>query len=251
MSIVSSSIEPTIVSRVCSPAELAGALQDDMFALLAQHFEGVTRKQFEADLAEKNIVLTLCEAATGRLTGFSTMRVYETAVDGAAVSVVCSGDTITDPSSWSSSALPREWIAAVNRLRIHYPNGPYYWLLITSGFRTYRLLSTFWQRFYPRYDLVPSPEQQRLLDAIAGERFGQRYDDHSGVVRLARPQVLRPHLAGIPPKRMDDPHVAFFARRNPGHARGDELACLCELSEGNLTRAGRRMVFGAAATRKE
>jgi len=53
---------------------------------------------------------------------------------------------------------------------------------------------------------------------------------------------------------MDDPHVAFFVRRNPGHARGDELACLCELNESNLTRAGRRMVFGAAAasaSRKE
>jgi hypothetical protein len=46
---------------------------------------------------------------------------------------------------------------------------------------------------------------------------------------------------------MDDPHVACFAARNPGHARGDELACLCELTESNLTRAGRRMVFGADA----
>ena len=66
-------------------------------------------------------------------------------------------------------------------------------------------------------------------------------------MRFERPQILRPHLAGIPPQRMDDPHVAFFVRRNPGHIRGDELACLCELSEDNLTRAGRRMVFGAAA----
>ena len=62
----------------------------------------------------------------------------------------------------------------MNRLRADYANGPYYWLLITSGFRTYRLLSTFWQRFTPRHDTQTSPHQKRLLDALAAERFGDR-----------------------------------------------------------------------------
>ena len=48
-------------------------------------------------------------------------------------------------------------------------------------------------------------------------------------------------LAGIPAGRMLDPHISFFARRNPGYHAGDELVCLCELSETNLTPAGRRM----------
>ena len=136
------------------------------------------------------------------------------------------------------------WIAGRQPPARQYPNGPYYWLLITSGFRTYRLLSTFWQTFYPRFDAATPPDRQRLLDALACERFGDAYDPATGIVRFDRPQVLRPHLAGVPPERLDDPHVAFFARRNPGHARGDELACLCELDDANLTAAGRRMVFG-------
>jgi hypothetical protein len=233
-----------IVSQVCAPAELSASARDDAFSLLGRHFAGVAREQFEEDLAAKNVILTLRDAATGALSGFSTMLVYETLVDGSPVSVVCSGDTVVDPSAWNSAALPREWIAAVKRLRVDYPNGPYYWLLITSGFRTYRLLSTFWQRFYPRHDAPTSPAQQRLLDALAGERFGMGYDPASGIVRFERPQVLRPHLAGIPSERLSDQHVAFFSARNPGHVHGDELACLCELSEDNLTRAGRRMVFG-------
>jgi hypothetical protein len=240
-------IESRIVAQTCAPSELALAERDEMLALLRRHFDGVTRDGFDRDLAEKNVVLTLRDSSTGALTGFSTMLVYETSIGGSPVSVVCSGDTISDPSTWNSAALPREWIAAVNRLRGAYPNGPYYWLLITSGFRTYRLLSTFWQRFYPRYDQPSSPREKRLLDSLTAERFRDGYDASSGIVRLERPQVLRPHLCGIPPRRMDDPHVAFFAQRNPGHTRGDELACLCELSEDNLTRAGRRMVFGAGA----
>jgi hypothetical protein len=234
----------SVVSQVCSPDELSPLDRAEMLDLFNQHFDGVTLEQFQRDLAEKNAVLTLRDAATNALAGFSTMLVYETCVDGSPISVVCSGDTIVDPSAWSSAALPREWIAAVNRLRRDYPNGPYYWLLLTSGFRTYRLLSTFWQRFYPRHDQLTPPGQLHLMNELATERFGDRYDRAAGVVRFDRPQMLKAHLAGIPPERLSDAHIACFARRNPGHARGDELVCLCELSEDNLTRAGRRMVFG-------
>jgi hypothetical protein len=237
----------TIISQTAHPRDLAPFERDDCFALLSQHFAGVTRELFSRDLAEKNVILTLRDAGTGKLTGFSTMLVYETAVDRSPISVVCSGDTVVDPSAWNSPALPREWIAAVNRLRRDYPNGPYYWLLITSGFRTYRLLSTFWRCFHPRHEEPNSMASQRLLDSLALERFGPLYEPAIGIVRLRHPQILRPHLSGIPPQRLSDPHVAFFSRKNPGHENGDELACLCSLDESNLTRAGRRMVFGAGA----
>jgi hypothetical protein len=35
--------------------------------------------------------------------------------------------------------------------------------------------------------------------------------------------------------------VAFFARRNPGHERGDELVCLARVAPDNLTALGRRL----------
>ena len=60
--------------------------------------------------------------------------------------------------------------------------------------------------------------------------------------RFAQPQKLRGALKTVPDGRANDPHVAFFLAQNPGHAKGDELVCLTELSDENLTRAGRRMV---------
>jgi hypothetical protein len=36
--------------------------------------------------------------------------------------------------------------------------------------------------------------------------------------------------------------VEFFVRMNPGHAEGDELACIAPISRSNLTRAGIRLL---------
>jgi hypothetical protein len=46
----------------------------------------------------------------------------------------------------------------------------------------------------------------------------------------------------VPAARTTDAHVEFFLRANPGHAAGDELVCVTELCDANLTLAGRRMV---------
>ncbi len=235
----------SVTADVCESADLSAADRAAMRHLLDRHFAGVTAAGFDGDLADKTHALRLHDAA-GALVGFSTFAVYPATVGGRRVTVVCSGDTIVDPSAWGAAALPREWIAAVRRLA---PAGvPVHWLLITGGFRTYRLLPTFWRTFYPRHDEPTPVETQAELNQLAGARFGGGYDPETGVVRLPRPQVLRPHLAGVPAGRAAaDPHVAFFARRNPGHGDGDELACLCELADENLTRAGRRMVFGVDA----
>jgi hypothetical protein len=231
-------------SRLTSRAELSLSERDEMFQLLAEHFTGVTRHQFDLDLDEKNWIILL--EREGRLSGFSTLTVYETSFADQPVSVVYSGDTIVAREAWGSTALARTWIASVNQLRVQYSRGPYYWLLLTSGFRTYRFLPVFWHEFYPRYDAPAPSAAKSLMDKLASERFGHQYDPHAGIVRFDHPQRLRSELAEVPPGRATNPHVAFFEWRNPGHKFGDELVCLTELTDSNLTTAGRRMVSGAA-----
>jgi len=214
--------------------------EDAMLALLGGTFEGVSREHFRADLDAKNWVILLRDER-GALLGFSTLHWETVAWQGRSLSVLYSGDTVMDPAGTDAAALSRSWIGAVNRLRRTRPQDPVWWLLICSGFRTYRFLPLYWQRFHPRHDEATPSGAQELLDALARRRFGARYDAASGVVRLPHPQVLRPPFRGIPASRQADPHVACFLERNPGHARGDELACLCELSADNLTPAGQRM----------
>ncbi len=230
-----------MTGRLMRTRELDRGQRDAMFELFARSFEGARRECFEADLEEKNRVLLLEEPGAG-LRGFSTLLFYRAADRGETLNVVYSGDTVVAPEAWGSSVLASAWIAAVKRLHRRRPAARLVWLLIVSGYRTYRFLPVFWREFFPRHNRPATPEIRALMARLAVERFGSRYDPRTGVVRLPEPQVLVRELRGIPASRLRNPHVAFFARANPGHEAGDELVCLTELADANLTSAGRRMV---------
>jgi hypothetical protein len=225
--------------RVVARRDLDVSTLAAMFALLDDHFAGADRRIFDADLAEKNRVILL-EDMDGILRGFSTMLLYETAAGGTPVSVVYSGDTIVEREYWGSPALARTWIDVVRQVTPA-DGHDLYWFLLTSGYRTYRFLPVFFRTFYPRYDQPAQSSTAALLDAIALERFGNRYDPASGIVRFERPQILMDDLRELPGGRALDPHIAYFLQRNPGHVRGDELACITRIYDDNLTAAGRRL----------
>ncbi|HEY4415604.1 MAG TPA: hypothetical protein VGO57_07930 [Verrucomicrobiae bacterium] len=235
-----SQVQSENVPQTLPRAELSAGQRDEMFALLSRHFAGVTRMQFEADLSEKTWVILL--RRDGRLVGFSTLLAQAGAFNRQPITAIYSGDTIVAPEAWGTTTLSRAWIACVRRLRENYPNRKCYWLFLTSGFRTYRFLPVFWREFYPRFDAPTPPNLKQLQDDLAQDRFGGQYQAVEGIVRFKNPQQLREGLRNIADGRMTDPHIAFFISKNPGHAAGDELVCLTELSDDNLTAAGRRMI---------
>ena len=223
-------------------AALGPAERAAMLALMEAHYENVTREAFESDLAGKDAAVLLRDAA-GRLRGFSTLARTDVAASGLLASVWFSGDTVVEAAHRHTAALPRAWsrhVFADARTR----PGATFWFLLSAGASTYRFLPTFFRRFLPAPDAagaaVGDPSEQTLLDTVARARFGERYA--GGIVRLAHPTPLRPGVADLTAVRLRDPHVAFFATRNPGWAQGDELACLCRIAPDNLTPAGRRMV---------
>ncbi len=232
-------------NRLVRRDELTPDDADAMFLLLDKHFKGAKREVFEEDLINKNWIILLYGEDDNQLQGFSTLLLYNTEFEEDKISVVYSGDTIVDPSAWSSSALARSWVTAVKQLRTRYSEGKLYWLLISGGYRTYRFLPVFGRDFYPRYEMETPDKISRLIHFLAKSRFGESYNKALGIVRFPHPHVLREGLHGIPPERLQDPHINFFQQQNPEHIYGDELVCLTEISEENLTAAGKRLWFGS------
>jgi hypothetical protein len=217
-----------------------------MYALLETYFSGTDRRRFEADLNEKETVVLLRNAASGRIQGFSTLMRMTASIDQQDVIAFFSGDTIIDREYWGDTILSRLWsqtvFAEAARLAAERPAAIVYWFLICSGYKTWRFLPVFFREFYPNPDRATPPHIQRIVDTLGARKFGDQYVPDSGIVKLRAATPLRSGVANVTSERLRDRQVAFFARRNPGHALGDELACLTEISLGNLTRAGHRMV---------
>jgi len=227
-----------IVADCVPTAELNFSATAVLRELLERHFHGVTQRGFVDDLADKSHVVRLFDGT--RLVGFSTLAYSYVTWQGRRLAIIRSGDTIVDPLAWSAVGLAPAWIAAVRALHAQRLE-PLYWLLICSSVRTYRFLEVFWQHFTPSVS-GPDLELEPLRDHLAQAMYGGEFHPSDGVVRLIRPQVLRPHLQDLPDHVRHSPGAQLFYALNPGHAEGDELVCLCALSDANLTAAGRRMV---------
>jgi hypothetical protein len=218
---------------------LDAAEVSEMYALFSTYFQGVSERRFRADLDEKQWIVRVLRG--GELCGFSSLRVTRHVRRGKPLAVLSSGDTIIAPEARSTTVLARTWIGAVNRLRVIHREPEFVWMLLVSGFRTYRLLPVFWREFYPCHARATPASVEDDMQSVASTLFGAQYSPKDRVVRFVEPQVLRAEHAGIPAGRRGDPHVEFFDSRNPGHAQGDELVCWTRLSCDNLTEAGMRM----------
>ena len=207
--------------------------RDEMYALFASYFVGTDRARFECDLAEKDGVILLRDS--NRICGFSTFKW----IDDGDITAFFSGDTIVDREYWGETVLSRMW-AKIAFAKADQTDRKVYWFLISSGYKTWRFLPVFFREFYPNPE-TPAPQHiQELINRLGSGKFGDEYAN--GIVRFRNATPLRRGVAEVTEERLRDPLIAFFARANPGHANGDELACLTEVSRANLTRAGQRML---------
>jgi hypothetical protein len=93
------------------------------------------------------------------------------------------------------------------------------------------------------------PRAVSRIPELAACRRVTLYDATAGIIRYATPhERVREGVAPVDAFVLANPHVRFFVERNPGHADGEELACLAEVRLRDLARvvgriAGAR-IFG-------
>jgi hypothetical protein len=232
---------PSLTSQTIHRSELKSSTIEEMFAVFSENFAQTSLEIFQRDLIGKDLVILLRDDQC-RIQGFSTLAFYETEFEAQKLSVVYSGDTIIRKEYWGTPQLPSTWIKTVLK-KSENMQQPLYWLLISSGYKTYRFLSTFYKVFYPHYACPTPPHIQSLMNHLASQRFGDDYLPELGVARFkVGTTPLRDGVADITAERLRDPHVAHYIKINPCHHQGDELVCITQVHLDNLTPAGRRMV---------
>lgn len=228
----------SIIARLSKVSESDKAC---MFELHDRYFSNVRRDKFLRDMDEKDWAIILRDG--DRIVGFSTLQIIRLCVAGADRIFLFSGDTIVDCAHWRDSTLAGCFAHFMLRLIRENPATPLYWFLISKGYRTYRFMPVFFNRFYPNHAGAAPDNYDRLLGAVASHKFGSAYDAHSGLVKLnGHADRLRPEMCRIPRGRDRDPHIDFFLKRNPSYRDGDELACLAAISRENLNRRAWRVL---------
>jgi hypothetical protein len=226
---------------------LGEGLVERMYRVYERCYDGGDPLRFRRDLSEKRWVILLRDLDRDTVAGFSTQRVADLAVGGRPVRALFSGDTIIDPGYWGEQALVQTFCVLVGRVLAASEGRLLYWFLVSKGHRTYLYLPTFFHEFFPRYDRGAPPFEAELMSRLGRDKFGADFDSLAGIVRPRGPHDrLKPQLDGSA-RRRQNPHVAFFLAKNPGHAEGEELLCVASLHPDNLRPIVRRSVIAAMA----
>jgi hypothetical protein len=232
----------TLIGRVVETGELSHNQKNEMFHLLQNNFDGYTKENFDRDLEEKDHVILL-EDSLNRIGGFTNIQNFQVSYDNKTIRGTFSGDTIVDPVYWNKHDMFKVWLK-YNIKKREESEDPLYWFLICSGCRTYKIVPAFFAEFYPKFDSVGTSQQKEILDIMAKYKFGNSYNSETGIIQFSPPKErLKQDLANITDGQIRNLHVKYFLKKNPEYYLGDELACIIEISEKNLTPMGKRLLL--------
>lgn len=226
-------------------ADISGHDRQAMLALMREHYDGVTESVFHHDLDEKDAAMIMREPS-GAIVGFSTFMVVDLDISGKSVKGFFSGDTIVCREYRRTTAMGVEIGKNFLKTADAFPETLAYWILISKGCRTYRLLPIFFRDWYPRFDRETPESIGRVMDAFGREKYPLQYEPRlRRIIASPGAEVLRSGVADAHEGRMKDPHIRYFTEVNPNYAEGDELVCAAEIAAKNFAPAFRRMLHAA------
>lgn len=212
---------------VVAVAHLDKETIEQMWHIFAQYYLDVERHRFESDLAAKQDVFLLRDKKSLNLQGFSTVKVFEEAIDGKKFIAIYSGDTIIKRDFWGQTALQKSFFLYITKVFLTHPFTPVYWFLISKGYKTYLLLSRNFPAYWPCHSAETPAFEAGVIHLLARNMFGAAWKSERGVLSFDKPMgKLKGEVAPITEAMMTHADIRFFLEKNPGHVAGDELCCL-------------------------
>lgn len=210
--------------------EVDDRLRKQLYALFQNYYADISPEKFAADLYEKDHVIVLKEARWGSVIGFTTVKIYELQSQGTTVRVAFSGDTIVDEEFWGDSALSRPLFLYLAKQYFLNPTVPFYWFLISKGYKTYIAVSRNLKEFWPSYTAPTPPHIRTLIGELAKARYPEAWNEEKQILQFKEPMGrLLENIAPVSAAELLVPEIAHFVTLNPEYLRGDELCCVARL----------------------
>lgn len=222
---------PSPVLTVLQPtAALTAQDWDDIWALTCRFYE-TERAYVELNLRRHAEVALFWRG--GALVGMAAVDVYSLRFEERPRRVIFTSQALLDESVRGHNLLQWLGLRVFLRERLRHPLQRIDWFFDTFSYKSYYLLPRNFAEYWPRHDRATPADIATLMDHLALRRYGRDWQADSGVVRGSGHKRLRSEVAPLSEAALRDPHIHFFASRNPGHAQGDLLVCLCPLHLAN------------------
>jgi hypothetical protein len=209
-----------------------------MYDLYAKYYENTSLDVFLTDLSKKSGVILVTRAVDDQIVGFSTQTFFDLKVDGKRVRGIFSGDTIIEQAYWGNNALANTFYRRLIIERLKRPFVPFYWFLISKGYKTYLLMTNNFYNYYPNVN-GKDEQYRRVTEAYCQQLFPEAFDRQKMLLDFGESYVrLKGDVASITPELVAaNPHIAFFEKVNPSWRRGTEVPCLAACDYESLLRS--------------
>lgn len=208
-----------------------------MYDLYARYYENTSLDIFMSDLSKKSGVILVTRAINDEIVGFSTQSFFDIQVEGRQVRGIFSGDTIIEQAYWGNNALASTFYRRLIIERIKRPFVPFYWFLISKGYKSYLLMTNNFYNYYPSVN-GSNDQYRRITDAYCQHLFPEAFDREKMLLDFGESHVrIKGDMATITPDLASaNPHIAFFEKLNPHWRQGTEVPCLAACDYASLLR---------------
>lgn len=203
--------------------------KEDMFKVFNKYYDNVSFKQFRNDLSEKDAVFLLLDKKENIIRGFST--IVEINVNG--YIGVFSGDTIIEKQFWGQGTLGVAFLKYLFLKKLRNPFKKLYWYLISKGFKTYLLMANNFPNHWPRHEKEMDTKHQDILDTFSMTLYPEDYVQKKGIISFKNKakDSLKDCVAPISEEmKLTNKRINYFATKNEGWQKGDELCCIAEMT---------------------
>jgi len=202
-----------------------------MYAIFSKYYINHNREQFTSDLFEKDLVILLRDSEQKTIQGFSTLLKVDLNPFGYNATGIYSGDTVLEKEYWGNKALGVAFLKYLWLEKVKNPIRPVYWFLISKGYKTYLLMANNFKTYFPCVETATPTHYKKLMDNFYGHRFSKNYKPEQGTIEFDHTACsLKEKVAEISEDLFKNKKIKFFAKLNPHWDRGDELACVAEMT---------------------
>lgn len=211
---------------------LVSSQVSEMYNLFSKYYSDTSKELFINDMNKKETALVLYNNINN-IIGFTLAKTYYLQTEIGSYGVIYFGDTIIEHDFRGKFAQPIHDAMRIYSSKLldkEIDNAVLF--LPSSGFLTYKYLTSKFIKFYPRYDQDTPENELRVMKDISNTIFGEGYKIISSnpmVIKLNDKDFsinkLNLQMNPQPPLGVDN-HIDFWAQVNPQWQEGVELICL-------------------------